>query len=104
MVGGNLNKIINWGMSTFTDVDAIVVGHFHKLAVSTELSGHVDEHGLQRWGETYIILNGAMLEGYKDGSEGSYVERSLMRPNVLGYAELKLKERGKGLTVELHPY
>ena len=102
-VGANLNKIINWGMSTFTDVDAIVVGHYHKLATSVELSGYINKEGLQRWGETYVILNGAMLEAYHDGSEGSYVEKNLMRPSVLGYAELKLNPKGK-VNIELHPY
>lgn len=104
MVGGNINKIVNWSISTFTDVDAVVVGHFHKLAVSTELSGYVGKDGLQKWGETYVILNGACLEAYGNGSEGSYVERKLLRPSVLGYAELKTEEKGKGLTVTLHPY
>ena len=44
-----------------------------------------------------------MLEAYHDGSEGSYVEKNLMRPSVLGYAELKLNPKGK-VNIELHPY
>lgn len=103
-VGSNINKIINWSMSTFTDVDVVCVGHYHKLATSVELSGYIDKDGMQRWGETYVILNGAMLEAYKTGSDGSYVEKALLRPSVLGYAEIKISDKGKGLTVELHPY
>lgn len=102
-VGGNMNRLVDWA-KTFTDVDVVCVGHYHKLAVSCELSGYIDRNGLQRWSECYVIISGSMLEAYHDGSDGSYVEKAMLPPSVLGYAEVRFTDKGKGLTVQLHPY
>lgn len=102
-IGSNLNKVADWAKG-FSQIDCAVVGHYHKLACYADMSGYIDEEGLQRWKEIYIITNGAVLEGYANESVGSYVESKMLPPTALGYVELKFSNKGKGMTVELHPY
>lgn len=99
-VGGNVNKLTDY-LKSFS-ADAIMCGHFHKLAVSIDVIPYVDDTLKQRWRNAYVILTGSALNGYESGVT-SYVERAGMPPTTLGYTSIHL-DKDLNADVRLHPY
>ena len=99
-VGSNVNKLTDY-LKSFS-ADAIMCGHFHRLAVSIDVIPYVDEMLKQRWRNAYVILTGSALNGYETGVT-SYAERGMYSPNCLGYATITLDKDLKA-DVRLHPY
>lgn len=99
-VGGNVNKLTDY-LKSFS-ADAIMCGHFHKLAVSVDVIPYMDDMLRQKWRNAYVILTGSALNGY-ESDVTSYVERAAMPPTTLGYATITLDEK-LNADVRLHPY
>ena len=99
-VGSNMNRLTDY-LKSFT-ADAIMCGHYHRLAVNVDVIPYTDAMLRQRWRNAYVILTGSCLNGYENGVT-SYAERNNYAPNALGYAVIMLDKDLKP-DVRLNPY
>ena len=74
-IGSAINKLTNFSR-TFNP-DLAVCGHFHKPALA------IDARGAEK--ARYNVINGALLDGYADGSAGSYAEQKMLMPGIPSY-------------------
>jgi hypothetical protein len=86
-VGSNLNKLTDY-LANF-DADAVVCGHYHRLALNYALKPYTDDLGKHRWRNVSVILSGSCLDGYRDDGVG-YAEVNMYPPTILGYATIDL--------------
>ena len=95
-----LNKLDKFA-GHWDDIDAVIMGHTHKLGAVPKQKLTVDRHGIIRHRNVPLVSAGSFLKGYVENAE-TYVEGKQLHPIALGGAVIKAYPDRATTVISIH--